>query len=109
MNVSTKKSLGYSSCSGVCCDSYKLNALIIYEIDDIMKAIHIPKVNHYYTYDTTQFNKYYLMIKYHVMNRIKWNIVNNNKQYVLINLLYVRLLWLIISLLVVFIITKKNI
>ncbi len=75
-------------------------------IDDIIKAIYIPKIDMYYIYNT----EHCLKTKCNVMNRIKWNIINNSKQCVLINLLYVRLLyeiiWLIILALRMFIVTK---
>ncbi len=103
MNVSTKKSL-----------AYELNALIIYEIDDNITVIfmidQIAKFPDYYIYDTSNLNKCCWMIKHNVMNRFKWNIININQQYVLINLLYVVLLyqiiWSIISVFRVFIIKK---
>ncbi len=110
LNGSTKELAEYSSYGCVCCDTYNLSALIMHEIDDITKAIYIAKVKHYYDYDTTQFMKCYLMIKYIKMNEIKWNIINNNKIYLLINLLYVlslyETIWVIISILLLFIITK---
>ncbi len=110
INVSTNASLEYSSCGCVCCDAYKLNELIIHQIDDIKNCLYIPNFNLYYGYTTKQFNKCYWIIKYNVMNRIQWNTINNKKQYVLINLFYVPLLYeitcLMVSILCAFVITK---
>ncbi len=111
MNGSTKEAFKYSSCGCIYCDIYKSNGFIMYEINDIMEAICIPKLNHYHNYDSTQLSNNYLQIKFNVINRIKWNIIKNNKQYVLINLLYALLvyeqIWLITSIFFVFIIINK--
>ncbi len=74
-------------------------------MDGTMKAMYTTKVNYYYNFDKTQYNKFYLMKKYNVINRIKWNIMQKKKQYVLLNLLCKFLLyetiWKIISILLV--------
>ncbi len=79
LNRSMNKSLKYPSCDGVCCDIYKLHGLIIYEIDDIMNAMYITKLDYYYNYDKTEYNKCYLLKKYNAMNGIKCNIINDKK------------------------------
>ncbi len=111
LNGSINKSLHYLSFDCGCYDVYiKLHGLIINEIDDIMKGIHIRNINHYYIYDRTEFNKIYFIITYNSMDRIKRNIMNNQRKYVLLNLLCLLVLyetiWIIVSILLVFIVTK---
>ncbi len=62
MHRITKDLLEYSSCECVCCQTYKLNTLLIYKIADIVKVKNIPKVNHYYSYNITHVIKCYLTI-----------------------------------------------
>ncbi len=109
-NGSINQSIQCLSGGCICCDVYKLHGLIMYEMDDIIKATYISKCNHHYNCDTTEFNECYLMIKHITMNRIGCNIINNKKQYVILSLICVfvlyEMIWVIVSMLRVVIATK---
>ncbi len=94
LNGSINASLQYSSFGEIRCD------LFMYEIDDIItnsNAMYSPNVNHYCKYNRKEFNKHYLIIKYNEINKIKTNIINNKKQYIMLNILFYETIWVILS------------
>ncbi len=77
-----------------CIGIYKLHESIIYDIDSL-------NGKHYYNYHRTKFDKRCLITDFNAMNKIKWNIFNNQKfeQYIniFLNLVCTFIIWIIIS------------